>query len=144
MVSNNNNFYQTIIKNKLKMKKLLTLLSIFLFFSCTEYGEKLTFNGTDVYYNDGVTVEQAQKLGEYLIESKFTDGTEKAVQLAKDETTGNLVFRMIVNNDIDKSNDMFKIFAQALSKDVFNGKPVDMHLCDNKFKTLKVFSFSDF
>ncbi len=126
------------------MKKLLLLLSIFLFLSCTEYGDKLTFNGTDVYYNDGVTVEQAQKLGEYLIESEFTDGTEKSVQLVKEETTGNFVFRMVVSNDIDESNDMIiKAYAQALSKDVFNDKPVDMHLCDNKFKTLKAFSFSD-
>jgi len=144
MVSNNKNFYQKIIKNKLKMKKLLPLLSIFLFFSCSELGEKLTFDGTEVYYNDGVTIEQAQKLGEYLIESKFTDGSEKSVQLVKDDTTGNLIFRMIINKTVDKNDVMFKDFAQSISKDIFNGKPVDMHLCDNKFKTLKVLLFSDF
>lgn len=126
------------------MKKLFTLLSIFIFFSCTEYGDKLTFNGTEVYYNDGVTIEQAQKLGEYLIESKFTDGTYKSVQLVKDDTTGNLIFRMIINKNIDKNDEMFKDFSQSISKDIFNGQPVDMHLCDNKFKTLKIILFSDF
>jgi len=126
------------------MKKLLTILSIFFLFSCTEYGEKLTFNGTDVYYKDGVTKEQAQTLGEYLVEEEFADGGEKSVQILKDEVTGNLTFRMVVANDINEDQDMiFKVFAQALSTDVFNGEPVDFHICDNTFETIRAFSFSD-
>ncbi len=124
------------------MKQFITFLSIALFISCSNYGEKLTFDGTDVFYKEGATKEQAQKLGEYLNKSGFTDGNEKSVQLVKNKETGNLTFRMVVANDFKQGKDMvFKTFAKQLSKNVFNGEPLDFEICDNTFKTVKTFKF---
>ena len=126
------------------MKRLITIITVLLFISCSNYGDKLSFDGTDVYYKDGITKEQAQKLGEYLKEEEFTDGSEKSVQLIKDETTGNIAFRMVVGEDNEEGNDeIFKMFAKEISKNVFNGKAVDFHICNNSFETIKAFPFNE-
>ncbi|MBV1922463.1 MAG: hypothetical protein KUG68_00390 [Flavobacteriaceae bacterium] len=126
------------------MKKLLTIFAFLLLISCSNYGEKVSYNGTDIYYKEGVTIEQANNLGKHLVKSEFADGAEKSVQLVKDETTGNLTFRMVVSSGNEEGNDMiFKLFAKQLSDEVFEGKPVDFQLCDNMFKTLKTYSFNE-
>jgi hypothetical protein len=127
------------------LKKLLfSILLISTFISCTNYGEKLTFNGTDVYYKNNVTEQQAKQLGEYLIKKGFANGDKKSVQFIIDPDTNNLTFKMIVDENIleDPSYDyVFKTFARNLS-DEFKTS-VDFHLCDDTFHTLKVYLFSD-
>ncbi len=126
------------------MKQFITFISFLLLISCSNYGEKLVFDGTDVYYNEGVTKEQAQKLGNYLVESEFTDGTKKSVQMVKDVTTGNLTFKMIASEgEIEGMDMIFKTFASQLSKDVFNNEPVDFQLCNDTFEAFKTYSFKN-
>ncbi|WP_457616361.1 hypothetical protein [Lutibacter sp.] len=128
------------------MKKVIfsILLSV-LVISCNDYGEKVTYNGTDVYYKNGVTEAQAHKLGKYLEESEFADGAEKSVQLVIDENTNNLTFRMVTIDEAinDSSYDIiFKNFMRELSE-LFDNKPVDIHLCNDSFETVKTYSFSE-
>jgi hypothetical protein len=126
------------------MKKTLKIVMLLLFISCSNYGEKVSFNGTDIYYKEGVTLEQANKLGKHLVKNEFADGVEKSVQLIKDEITGNLTFRMIVSPGNEEGNDLiFKLFAKQLSEEVFEGVPVDFQLCDNTFETIKTFSYEE-
>ncbi len=126
------------------MKPIIAFLSLLLFISCSDYGEKISIDGTDVYYKNGVTQTQAQALADYLKSSGFTDGNEKSVQLIKNKETGNLTFRMVVASSFTEGKDMvFKTFAKQLSKDVFNGEPVDFEICDNTFGTIKNFVFED-
>ena len=117
------------------------VLAILLAFglACNQYGEKLEFNGGDLYYTKNVTEAEAKKLGEYLVKQEFFDGKEKTVQL--DKEGGTYQFRMVVikekRND-DSTLEIFKTFASQISKDVFNDAPVELHVCDENLKTVKV------
>jgi len=128
------------------MKKVLTGLFLvvavitYLVFSSSSYGEKLEFNGTDVYYTDLVTETDAQKLGDYLIESEFADGNGKSVQLTKRDST--YLFRMVVIDGVteDSTKDIsFKALAMLISMQVFDDAPVELEACSNTFETLRVY-----
>ena len=125
------------------MKKIITLLSVIaLLASCANYGEKKMFNGTEVYYKDGITEAQADKLGESLVSSGFADGNGKSVQFVKDDD--NYIFKMVINEEsIDNKSleSVFNIFPKELSE--YMGFPVDLHLCDNSFNTLRVHKLAD-
>ena len=106
---------------------------------CSGHGTKLEFNGGDLYYTDNVTEVDAKKLGNYLVEQGFYDGKPKSVQL--DKSGSAYQFRMVVQPE--KQNDkatmeIMKTFGVELSSDVFNGAPVEMHVCDEQLKTLRV------
>lgn len=129
------------------MKKVLTGLFFiiaviaYFVFSSSSYGEKLEFNGTDVYYTDLVTEAEAQKLGEYLVESEFADGNEKSVQLTKRDST--YLFRMVVIEGAteDSIKDIsFKALSMLISMQVFDNAPVELEACNNTFETLRVYS----
>lgn len=125
------------------MKKIYILLFLLaLTTSCTDYGEKKVFNGTEIYYKDGVTIEQVDKLGESLVESGFADGGHKSVQFVKD---GDLyVFRMVVRDEFvnDPSyENLYRFFPKELSQYV--GLPVDFHVCDDQFNTIKIYALAD-
>lgn len=129
------------------MKKALKVIGFlvaafvgFVIYSMDGYGEKLEFNGTDVYYTDEVTEADAQKLGEYLVSSEFADGGEKSVQLSKRDSV--YLFRMVVIDGVtkDSANDIsFMALAWTLSANVFDKAPVELEACDNTFETLRVY-----
>ncbi len=119
---------------------LAAVIISYLAFFMEGYGEKLEFNGTDVYYTDMVTEAEAQKLGEYLLSSEFADGAEKSVQLSKRDSI--YLFRMVVVDGVtkDSANDIsFMALAWTLSAQVFNNAPVELEACDNRFGTLRVY-----
>ena len=125
------------------MKKIYLLLSaIALLVSCADYGEKKIFNGTEVYYKDGVTEAQSDKLGESLVTSGFADGAGKSVQFLKDGD--HYIFKMVIKEEFlnDKSmQNIFNIFPKELSD--YMDLPVDLHLCDDGFNTLRVHKLED-
>jgi preprotein translocase subunit SecF len=107
--------------------------------ACTGHGTKLEFNGGELYYTKNVTEAEAKKLGTYLVEQEFFDGKPKSVQLDKSGST--YQFRMVVQPE--KQNDaatleIMKAFGSQLSSGVFNNAPVEIHICDDQLKTLKV------
>lgn len=125
------------------MKKVITLIAaVALFVSCANYGEKKVHNGTEVYYKDGVTEAEADKLGESLITSGFANGDPKSVQFVKDGDT--YVFKMVIKeeslNDASLKS-VFNIFPKELS-DMME-LPVDLHLCDDTFNTIRVHKLED-
>ncbi len=115
------------------------LLSVALISGC-DYGTKLEFNGGELYYTDNVDEAMAKRLGKYLVKEKFFDGKEKSVQLDKQD--GVLQFRMVVVEDYKDRKDfmpiLFRVMATQISRDVFDGQPLEVHLCDNRLKTLDV------
>ncbi len=53
-------------------------------------------------------------------------------------------FRMVTTKEAAESESneaIFKIYAKQISDSVFNKKPVDFHICDNTFNTLKEIPF---
>ncbi|WP_046746118.1 hypothetical protein [Kordia zhangzhouensis] len=124
------------------MKKIITILSILLFISCANYGEKKVFNGTEVYYKNGVTEAEANKLGQSLITSGFTDGNLKSVQYSKDGDK--YIFKMVIKESFlnnEKYEQMFSFMPKELSS--YMGVPVDFHLTDDQFNTLRAFKYED-
>jgi len=90
---------------ELKSMKPSTLLNSFLYFALTlicvssigcgpNFGEKLELEKTEIYYKDGATQADAQRLGDKLTEMKFVDGNPKSVQLLKRDDVWE--FRMAV------------------------------------------------
>ena len=67
-------------------------------------------------------------------------------KLAKNEENGNYEFRMVTTKEAAESETyetIFKYYAIQISDSVFNKQPVDFHICDNVFKTLKVIPFEN-
>ena len=132
----------------MKSKKLLTFALIafvsIAFISCSNYGEKEEFNGTEVYYKGEITKDQATKLGNFLVSSEFADGRKKSVQLVKNEENGNYIFRMVTNEKAQKEKTyeiLFKALAMQISDSVFQGKPVDVDVCNDTFESVKYIPF---
>ncbi len=107
--------------------------------SCNPYGKKKEFGNIEVYYKKGVSIEEVDKLGNYLKDNGWNDGETKTVQLVK---SGDIyLVRVVVKEGIDQDQEyisLFKVVANELSYEVFDGKTVEIHLCDKNLKTLKV------
>ncbi len=127
-------------------KYFVLFISLSILIGCSGYGKKLDYNGTEVYYTSKVDKADAEKLGDYLVKSKFADGGEKSIQLTKDDEKDIFVFRMVTTKEAAESKmyeTVFKLFTKTISDSVFNKQPVDFHVCDNTFNTLKVIAFDD-
>ncbi len=108
------------------------------------YGKRLEFKGGELYYTSRVTKQQAQKLGEYLVEQGFFDGTRKSIQLDKRGDT--YLFRAVMKKDAqdnEVTQRLFQVFAAELSLRVFDGSPVEIHLCDERLRTKKVVTMNE-
>ena len=140
------------LKINLRKKKSVTTISILIFAmlftlllsgcSREDFGTKLTFgDNNELYYTDIIKVTEAKALGDYLMNEGFfkEDDNERSVQLDKAGTT--YEFRIVIKKGLEKDDDtidLMKIFTTELSDNVFNGASVDIHLCDDAFKTLRV------
>ena len=125
---------------------IFLILFAVLIISCNSYGTKLEYQKTEVYFTDKVDKKDAEKLGDFLVRSEFADGNEKSVQLTLDETNGNYIFRMVTSKEASEKDyyeTVFRNFAKQLSDSVFDQKPVDFHVCDNTFTTIKIISFEN-
>lgn len=104
---------------------------------CSNYGTKMEVNGSDLFYTDNVTKEEATKLGDFLKEiGYFKDGNKIAVQLDRDGDT--YVMRFVVVDDYKDKEPypgVFQFMGASASYSVFDGKPVAVHLTDGKLKT---------
>jgi hypothetical protein len=132
------------MKSTIKLYSLIAVVALFA--SCNSYGDKEVFNGTEVYYKEGISKKEAVQLGNYLVSSKFADGNSKSVQLIKNKESGAYVFRMVTNKEAQESDSfdfIFKLMAVQMSDSVFNKQPVDFEVCDNRFNTVKTFKFGD-
>ncbi|MBP1924788.1 hypothetical protein J2Z76_000641 [Sedimentibacter acidaminivorans] len=107
-----------------------------------DYGTELTFaENNELYYTENITVEEAKALGDYLVKEEFFTNDGNGISLQLNKTVDIYEFRMVVNEGTEKDQDTIdsmKIFAYELSQDVFNGESLNIHLCDDTLKTLKV------
>ena len=127
-------------------KNLLLLLALFsmVLTSCNlfnDYGKKVKIGNNEVFYKgEGVTEEEAKKLGEYLKkDAYFDDKTEKSVQLTK--SGSDYVVRLVVDKDkLDLKNtatmNQYWVMQHILSENVFNGAKTRVVLADTKLKDI--------
>jgi len=102
-----------------------------------DFGEKVMVEKTEIYYKDGATKEDAERLGEKLKEMNFIDGNRKSVQLLKRENVWE--FRMATSEAgrNDEAKDPVKLYCLQLSS-CFDGDEVEVHFCDQKLETKSI------
>ena len=103
------------------------------------YGERLEFNGGELYYTESVTEAEAEKLGDYFVKIAFFDGEEKSVQFDKEGDA--LQVRLVILPDFQDSAEVRKDLegiAAETSRSLFDGNPVEVHICDDQFETVHV------
>lgn len=102
-----------------------------------DFGEKVVVKKTEIYYKDGATREDAERLGEYLEKLKFVDENPKSVQLVKRENVWE--FRMATSQAAqnDAAKNPMKLYCLELSS-CFDGDEVEVHLCDQKLETKSI------
>lgn len=110
--------------------------------SSTDYGTKLTFlENNELYYTENVTAEETQALGDYLVKEGFFSNTGDGITIQLNKAADIYEFRMVVIEGAEKDEETInsmKIFGQEISVSVFNGKNLNIHLCDETLTTLKV------
>ena len=105
----------------------------------TAYGKIRNFQETQLFYTSSVTESEVEKLGEYLANNGFADENPKTVQLNKSGYT--YQFRMVVKEGFEHNPVCIAVSLQMaieLSSDVFDNASVEIHLCNNRLKTIKV------
>jgi|LakMenE18May11ns_1017448.scaffolds.fasta_scaffold9888481_1 hypothetical protein len=103
------------------------------------YGKELKFNGGQLFYTTAISKDIAERLGNYLVKVGVFNGDLKTVQLNKSGST--FEFRLVVKKGMEQDQEIiqfFKIFCKELSNNVFNSGQVDIHLCDEHLKTIRV------
>jgi hypothetical protein len=134
------------------MRKVIHLSSVLLLWlavsltACNDYGKKVKIEGTkgDVYYKDGATESQAEKVGNYLKEVGFI-GNEKRASIQLEKDNGEYTVRFVYDKDFYEKNksfeEVFKQMGAKLSEDIFDGEKVNIALADNKFKDYEIIRY---
>ena len=102
------------------------------------FGEKLVLEETEIYYKDGATLADAQRLGDKLAEMKFIDGKAKSVQLLKRDDVWE--FRMAVGKssaDSEQIKNQMKTYCIELSS-ALDGDPVEVHICNQALESKSI------
>ncbi len=129
------------------MKKILLVAVAFsvLLTSCNlfgNFGKMVEINDkSEVYYKgEGVTEDDAKKLGKYFEEiGVFNNKEEKAVQISKEGDA--YIVRLVIKEDVvkadqDRYETIFWYWQDMISENVFNGGKTTIILTDEKFKDL--------
>lgn len=122
------------------------LSALILLSACTNYGKKANSGNIDVYYKEGATKEEAQKTADLFLmalqSANPDDKSTKSFQLTKPGDT--VLLKMVVGDKkrMEAMGDVpFYAMAGLISDSVYNGKPVNISLTDNKFKPFKTLTY---
>ncbi len=93
--------------------------------------------GSELYYTPEVTRAEADKLSVYLNDQFVKEGNPKfSAQLTK--ANGVYQLRMVIQESKLKEAEVpFLALGYLISMEVFDKQPLEVHLCDSGFKTLK-------
>jgi hypothetical protein len=128
------------------MKSLiLSLLTIVVLASCTNYGKKVSQDYLEVYYKDGITKEQAQKTLDFIYpvwKDKSGKTATKSIQLTKGN--GDTInFHMVIDKSKlkDVTDETFYNMGNVFSDSLFNKAPVNIILADDHFKDIRTLAY---
>lgn len=112
-----------------------------------EHGYKKSFKKGDLYYIKPVTDVQADSLGAFLTETGFfNDDQNVSMQITFNSKIEKPTYELRAITDKEINEDIksaFKLQALLISLRVFEGEPLDFHLCDDQFNTHTILSSSD-
>jgi hypothetical protein len=122
------------------MKRILSLLlAVFLLSACTNHGKKVKSGHIELFYKEGITEDEAQKTAALIEKVDKLAGNDisnkKSFQLIKDKDT--TLLRMVVREERQKDvkDEDFIGIANLVSDSIFSGRPVNMDLTDDHFKS---------
>lgn len=117
----------------------VVIIVAIIYFQMNDHGKKIDYNGSDIFYTENVTEPEARALGDYFKEAGwFKSGSEKSIKLEKEDGRYQVKFVVSESNSDDKKTvTLFKDIGKEISKDIFQGKPVDVFFCNEIFRTRK-------
>lgn len=122
------------------MRKLLIVVAIAAMFmvACNNYGKKKAFGQGDLYYTENITEAEADSAGKFLKDMGYlSDDKETSIQL--DKTDSVYKIRLVVQEQFQEKDSSLDFSFSALgtmaSLRVFDGKPVEVELCDERLNT---------
>ena len=105
----------------------------------SRHGDLLHVNGGELYFTSSVTSGDAERLGEYLVRVGHFNGERRRVQLTRDGKA--FVVRYVVRTGTESNAatvEAFQFAAAEMSRELFGGQAVEVHLCDQGIQTLRV------
>lgn len=123
---------------------ILLLILIVGLVSCKNYGDKVSKDYLEVYYKDGISKEQAQKVLDYFLpiwKDSSDKSKDKSIQLSKNGDTINFMMVSIMSVIEKMDENTFYQTGNEISDDLFNGAPVNVVLTDNKFKPIRTYTY---
>ena len=108
-------------------------------FPPTYYGRRVGFGSSDLYIGNNITPDEAKTVGSYLVKIGYFGKSPETAQLQKG-SDGRYAFRIMVKSGTENNPDFLQRsqkFAQGLTAAMGN-KPVEIHLCNLLFKTVRV------
>jgi len=105
----------------------------------TAYGTQLKFENATLYYTKDVTKAEATALGDYMVKDLGFGAAPMTLQLHKAD--GRFLVRMVAKKGRELDKDFLsdcKDLAGLVAKNVFPAAKVEVHVCDDDLKTLKV------
>ncbi|MEQ9424133.1 MAG: leucine-rich repeat domain-containing protein [Cyclobacteriaceae bacterium] len=108
-----------------------------------EYGHKRKFGKGEIYYDQPVTKEEADGVGNYMTDLGFFNNEREVSMLLDFDAEDSVhVLRMVTTLEDegldDETRESFQLVALMTSMNAFAGEPVHIHLCDDEFETLWV------
>jgi hypothetical protein len=107
-------------------------------FKPSDIPKSIYANKTQIFYTDPMTETAVNKLADFLISSGFSDNNAKSVEIIKNEDS--YTFKMVIRQGLEKNAKnvaVLRRFADEISTNVFDNKPLELHLCDSYLNTLK-------
>lgn len=99
---------------------------------------RLPVGSSGILYGLGIEPAEAQKVGEILVREKYFGGKPGTVQLRYQNRRYQLRCVVRPGVETDPNTRRWRVLGEIVSKDVFRGAPVDIELCDESLKTLRV------
>ncbi len=127
------------------MKKfLLPLAALLVLAACTNHGKKVKSGNIEVFYKEGIAEAEAQKTAALLERMDTKNSDRKSFQLKKENDT--ILLRMVIQEEKlkDVTDVNFIAIGNLVSDSIFNGKPVNMDLTDNHFKSIRMVRYKKF
>jgi hypothetical protein len=121
-------------------KLLISVVFCFLFLTSTAFAAQVDSKNGTVYYTEAVTKQEANSLMGWLSKEGFFTNDRK-MEVLLNKSNGAYEFKFVVKKGMEQDSEYINICkqtAKSLSKNVFRGKQVDIHLLDENANTLRV------
>lgn len=104
-------------------------------------GTRLEFGKTILYFTPGVAETEARKVGALLSKSKEFVEHGAVLQLRYQNRRYEVRFVARAGAENTRETLELRALGQHFSKECFGGSPVDIHLCDERWNTLRTVPF---